>query len=89
MLILLLLTSHLKRLLTFALISKIEFKEFLSLATRESYHIFNGKVYKHVCGVTRSSPLGPTLLNAFPVYFEKTGSKIVQMTLSLLLLAAC
>ena len=56
MLILFSLTSHLKRLLTSALIhffentknvdglSKIEFKKLLSLATKEFYSVFNGKL---------------------------------------------
>ena len=52
-------------------LSKIEFKELLSLATKESYFIFNGKLYKQVNGVTVGSPLGPTLANAFLVHFEK------------------
>ena len=52
-------------------LSKIESKEFLSLATKESYFI-NGQLYKQVNGVAMGSPLGPTLANAFLVYFEKT-----------------
>ena len=32
-------------------LSKIGFKELLSLATKESYFIFNGKLYKQVDGV--------------------------------------
>ena len=82
MLILFLLISHLKRLLTSELIrflkiwkkvglSKIEFKELLSLATKESYFIFNGQLYKQVDGVAMGSPLCPTLANAFLVHFEK------------------
>ena len=51
--------------------SKIEFKELLSLATKESYFIFNEKLYKQVDGVAMGSPLGPTLANAFLVHFEK------------------
>ena len=43
----------------------------LSLATKESYFIFYGKFYKQVDGVAMGSPLGPTLTNAFLVYFEK------------------
>ena len=35
-------------------ISKIEFKELLSLATKESYFIFKGKLYKQVDGLTMS-----------------------------------
>ena len=53
-------------------LSKIEFKELLSLATKESYFVFNGQLYKQVDGVAMGSPLGPTLANAFLVYFEKT-----------------
>ena len=45
-------------------LSKIEFKELSSLATKESYFIFNEKLYKQVNGVTMGSPLGPTLANA-------------------------
>ena len=50
---------------------KIEFTELLSLATKESYFIFNGQLYKQVDGVAMGSPLGPTLANAFLVHFEK------------------
>ena len=52
-------------------LSKIEFKELLSLATKESYFVFNGQLYKQVDGVAMGSPLGPTLANAFLVHFEK------------------
>ena len=52
-------------------LSKIEFKELLSLATKESHFISNGKLYKQVDGVTMGSPLGPTLANDFLVHFEK------------------
>ena len=52
-------------------LSKIEFKELLSLAAKESYFVFNGQLYKQVDGVAMGSPLGPTLANAFLVHFEK------------------
>ena len=52
-------------------LSKIEFKELLPLATKESYFIFNGKLYKQAHGVSMGSPLGLTLANVFLVYFEK------------------
>ena len=39
-------------------LSKIEFKELLSLATKESYFIVHGKLYKQVNGVATGSPLG-------------------------------
>ena len=53
------------------LLSKIEFKELLLLATKESYFTFIGKLYKQVNGVAMGWPLGPTLAEAFPVHFEK------------------
>ena len=53
-------------------LSKIEFKKLLSLATKESYSIFNRKLYKQVGGVAIGSPLGLTLVNAFLVHFEKS-----------------
>ena len=52
-------------------LSNVEFKELLSPATKESYFIFNGKLYKQVDGVTLGSPLGPTLANSFLAHFEK------------------
>ena len=52
-------------------LSKIEFKELLFLAIKESYFIFNGQHYKQVDGVAMGSPLGPTLVNAFLVHFEQ------------------
>ena len=52
-------------------LSKIEFKELLSLVTKQSFFIFNAKLYKQVDGVTMGSPLGLTLANAFLVHFEK------------------
>ena len=52
-------------------LSKIEFKELLSLATKNSYFIFNRQLYKQVDGVAMGSPLGPTLANGFLVHFEK------------------
>ena len=51
--------------------NKIEFKELLSLATKESYFNFNRKFYKQVDGVGVSPPLDSALANAFLVYFEK------------------
>ena len=52
-------------------LSKAEFKELLSLDTKDSYFIFNGRLYKQIDGVTMDSPLGPTLANAFLVYNKK------------------
>ena len=47
-------------------LSKIKFKELLSLATKESHFTFNGKFYKQADGVTIGSFLDSTLTNAFP-----------------------
>ena len=52
-------------------LSKTEFKELLSLATKGSHFIFHGTLYKQIDGVAMGPPLGPTLANAFLVYHEK------------------
>ena len=52
-------------------LSKSEFKELLSLASKESYFIFNEFLYKQIDGVAMGSPLGPTLANAFLCFYEK------------------
>ena len=41
------------------------------MATKESYFIFNGLLYKQIDGVAIGSPLGPSLANAFLSYHEK------------------
>ena len=50
---------------------KSEPKQLLCLATKESYFIFNGLLYKQIDGVAMGSPLGPSLANAFLSYCEK------------------
>ena len=52
-------------------LNKPEFKELLSLATKESYFIFKEILYKQIDGVDIGSPLGPTLANAFLSFYEK------------------
>ena len=77
---------QLEEILTFALtrfentkraegLSKIKFKKLLSLATKEYYFIFNGKLCKQVDGFTMGSPLDLSLVNAFLVNFEKNWMK--------------
>ena len=44
-------------------LNKSEFKGLLSLATKESYFIFNEILFKQIDGVAMGSPLGPTLPN--------------------------
>ena len=50
---------------------KDEYKYLLSLATKESYFIFNNILYKKIDGVPMSSPLGPSLANAFVTHHEQ------------------
>ena len=52
---------------------KSELKQLLCFATKESYFIFNGLLYKQIDGVAMGSPLAPSLANAFLSYYEKTG----------------
>ena len=54
-------------------LNKSEFKELLSLATKESYFVFNEVLYKEIGGVAMGSPLGLTLANAFLCFYEKSG----------------
>ena len=50
---------------------KVELKQLLCLAEKESYFIFTGLLYKQVDGVGMGSPLGPSLANAFLSCYEK------------------
>ena len=63
-------------------LNKSEFKELLSLATKESYFIFNEILYKQIDGVAMGSPLGPTLANAFLCFYEKNGWNNVLINLN-------
>ena len=51
-------------------VNKSEFKNLLSLATQESYFIFNDVLYKQKDGVAMGSPLGPTMANVFLSFYE-------------------
>ena len=52
-------------------LSETDFKKLLTLATTESFILFNGQYYQQVDGVAMGSPLGPTLANVFLCYYEK------------------
>ena len=54
-------------------LNKSEFKELLSLATKESYFIFNEILSKQIDGVAMGAPLGPILANTFLCFYEKSG----------------
>ena len=51
--------------------TKSELKQLLCLATKESYFIFKGLLYKQTDGVAMGSPLRPCLANAFLSYQKK------------------
>ena len=50
-------------------INKEEFRNVLSLATKQFYFTFNEILYKQMHGVAMSSPLGPTSGNTFLCFF--------------------
>ena len=52
-------------------IHKDVFRNFLNVATKESFSMLNNKFYKQIDGVTMGSPLGPALANIFFVQFWK------------------
>ena len=49
---------------------KHDFRNLLSIATKESFFMFNNKYYKQVDGVAMGSPLGPALAKIFMCSFE-------------------
>ena len=51
-------------------INKSEFKNLLSLATQESFFVFNDILYKGKDIVTMGSPLGPIMANVFLSFYE-------------------
>ena len=51
-------------------INKSEFENLLSLASLESYFIFNNTLYKQKDGVAMGLPLGPTMANYFLLIHE-------------------
>ena len=52
-------------------LNKDEFERLLTLATTESFILFDGSYYQQTDGVAMGSPLGPTLANAFLCYHEQ------------------
>ena len=49
---------------------KDQFKSLSTLATKESYFLFEGELYQQVDSVTMGSPLVPTLGNIFLLHYE-------------------
>ena len=52
-------------------LTKTDFINLLTMATTESFILFNGSYYKQVDGVAMGSPLGPTLANIFLGHNER------------------
>ena len=52
-------------------LKKSKLKDLLSLATKESYFIFNNILYKRIARVAMWSPLGPSRDNAFLAHHEE------------------
>ena len=52
-------------------ISKIQFEKLLRAALSNNCFLFDGIIYQHVDGVAMSSPLVPSLANAFLVRYEQ------------------
>lgn len=52
-------------------LNREDFRTLLSLATKESFIVFNGSYYKQIDGVAMGSPLGPTFANVFLCYHEE------------------
>ena len=51
-------------------LNKDQFKRLLTLATTESYFLFDGELYQQVDSVAMGSPLHPTLANIFLCHYE-------------------
>lgn len=52
-------------------LTRTDFKTLLQLSVKDSYFIFNDKLYQQTDGLAMGSPLAPTLANLFLCYFEK------------------
>ena len=52
-------------------IDRNNMRSLLEIAAKESYFLFNKKIYNQVDGVAMGSPLGPTFANIFMSYHEK------------------
>ena len=64
-------------------IPKHDFRNFLNIATKEFFFMFNNKYYKQVDGVAMESPLGSALANIFMCSFESKWFEIVLMASNL------
>ena len=53
-------------------LAKEDLKELLTIATTESFILFDGEYYQQIDGVAMGSPLGPTLANIFMCHHEES-----------------
>ena len=67
-------------------LNKSEFKKLLSLATKESYFIFNEILSKQIDAVAMGAPLGPILANAFLCFYEESGYNNVLINLNMFII---
>ena len=63
--------SSLEKLILLNGLQSQNLKQLLCLATKESYFIFNGLLYKQINGVAMGSPLRTSLADAFLSYHER------------------
>ena len=59
-------------------LSRSEFKELLTIATTESFILFDGEYHRQIDGVAMGSPLGPTLANVFSTIMNLSGCQIAR-----------
>ena len=52
-------------------LNRDQFQTLLSIATKESFILFNGSYYQQIDGVAMGSPLGPKFANIFLCYYEE------------------
>ena len=58
-------------------ISRDSFHNFLTVATKESFFMYNNKFHNQIDGVAIGSPLGPALANILCAVLKINGSKTV------------
>ena len=52
-------------------LNKVQFNNLLNLALKDTYLMFNDKLYQQIDGVSMGSPTGPVLANAFLCFHEQ------------------
>ena len=60
--------------------NRMQFAKLMDLALKDTYFLFNGKIYQQIDGCSMGSPTGPVLANAFFML-----SKLFKHTLNLII----